>query len=326
MITGRGLLTLSTAGAAFSAAGLVPQGIAQSLAKTVHILSGFTPGTQDAIARIIAGQMQDYAVSIVVEPRPGASGRIAVEAVKAADPDGSVILIAALGFITIFPHIYNNLRYEPRDFTPVSTVISSGNLLTVGPKVPVEVRSLADFIAWCRANPKHATYGTIGAGTTLHFIGAMLGRAAGFEFLHVPYQGRTAIEDLLKGEIASNILPIQSSLGLVQSGDLRALVTTGPCRSRFLPDVPTIAEAGYPSLQDVTRIGFFVSAKTPADVVDKLNRATQAALRSDEVKSGLAKYAVELDSISMDDFARLLASESERWKAVLQATGFTPID
>jgi tripartite-type tricarboxylate transporter receptor subunit TctC len=182
MITRLGLLTMSAASAAFSAAGLVPQGIAQSLAKTVHILSGFTPGTQDAIARLIAGQMKDYAVSLVVETRPGASGRIAVEAVKAADADGSVILIAPLGFITIFPHIYKTLRYEPRDFTPVSTVVSSATLLTIGPKVPGDVRTLADFVAWCRANPKQATYGTVGAGTALHFIGAMLGRIAGFEF------------------------------------------------------------------------------------------------------------------------------------------------
>jgi len=326
MITRRGLLTTSAAGAAFSVAGLVPPGIAQSLARTAHILTGFTPGTLDAMARLIAGQMKDYAVSIVVEPRPGASGRIAVEAVKAADPDGAVILIAPLGFITIFPHIYKTLRYEPRDFTPVSTVFSSGNLLTVGPKVPGGVRTLADFVAWCRANPRQATYGTVGAGTSLHFIGAMLGRMAGFEFLHVPYQGRAAIEDLLKGEIAANILPIQSSLGLVQSGDLRALATTGPRRSPFLPGVPTMAEGGYPSLEDVIRTGFFVPAKTPADIVERLNHATQAALRTDDVKSGLAKFAVEIDSISMGDFARLLASESERWKAIVQATGFTPID
>jgi len=326
MITRRGLLTMSAASAAFSAVGL-PPGLAQSLAKTVHILSGFTPGPQDAMARLIAGQMRDYAASIVVEPRPGASGRIVVEAVKAADADGSVILIAPLGFITLFPHVYKTLGYEPRDFASVSTVASSPTLLTVGPKVPGDVRTLADFVAWCRVNPKHASYGTAGAGTTLHFIGATLGRAAGFEFLHVPYQGGApATQDLVKGEIASTVLPIVSSLGLVQSGDLRALATTGPRRSPFLPAVPTMAEAGYPSLEDVTRTGFFVPAKTPTDIVEKLNRAIQAALRSDEVKLGLAKFAVEVESISMDDFARLLASESERWKAIVQATGFTPID
>lgn len=325
MITRRDVLTAS-AGIALSAAYRTPRALAQPLARTAHILSGFTPGLQDALARLIAGQMKDYAATIVVETRPGAAGRVAVEAVKTADADGSVMLLAPLGFMTFFPHVYKTLRYEPRDFTPVSTVASTPTLLTVGPKVPGDVRTLADFVAWCRANPKHATYGTPGAGTPLHFLGAMLGRSGGFDFLHVPYQGNGSIQDLLKGEIASAIMPVGSSLGLVRSGDLRALATTGPRRSPFLPAVPTVAEAGYPSLEDLTWYGFFVPAKTPANIVEKLNSAIQAALRTDDVKSGMAKLAVELDAISMGDFARLIASESERWKAIVQASGFVPTD
>jgi tripartite-type tricarboxylate transporter receptor subunit TctC len=174
------------------------------------------------------------------------------------------------------------------------------------------------------AHPKQAAYGTAGAGTTLHFLGAMLGRTAGFDFLHVPYQGNGSIQDLLKGEIASAIMPISSSLGLVQSGDLRALATTGPRRSLFLPAVPTVAEAGYPSLEDLTWYGFFVPVKTPVNIVERLNSSIQAALRTDEVKSGMARLAVEFDAIAMGAFARLIASESERWKAIVQATGFTP--
>ena len=154
----------------------------------------------------------------------------------------------------------------------------------------------------------------------------MLGRTANFEFLHIPYQGRAALQDLVKGEIASAIMPIGSSLGLVQSGELRALATTGPRRSSFLPDVPTMAEAGYPSLEDVTWYGFFVPEKTPANIVESLNSAIQQALRTDEVISGMAKLSVEIDAISMGDFAELLASESRRWKAIVQATGFTPTE
>jgi tripartite-type tricarboxylate transporter receptor subunit TctC len=326
MITRRDLLTVSAASAAFSAAGLARRAIAQPLARTVHILTGFSPGLQDAMGRLIAGQMKDYAETIVVETRPGAAGRVAVEAVKTADADGTVMLLAPLGFMMLFPHVHKTLRYAPRDFTAVSTLASTPTLLTVGPKVPGDVKTLADFIAWCRANPKQATYGTAGAGTTLHFLGAMLGRTAGFDYLHVPYQGNGSIQDLVKGEIASAIMPVGSSLGLVQSGNLRALATTGPHRSPFLPAVPTMREAGYPSLEDLTWYGIFVPAKTPANIVEKLNAAIQSALRTDEVKSGMTKLAVELDSISMGDFARLIASQSERWKAIVQATGFEPTD
>jgi tripartite-type tricarboxylate transporter receptor subunit TctC len=130
MITRRDLLTVSAASVAFSAVGLVPQGNAQPLPKTVYILTGFTPGLLDALARLIAGQMKDYAETIVVETRPGAAGRVAVEAVKAADADGSVMLIAPLGFMMLYPHVYKTFRYDPRDFTPVSTVASTPTLLT----------------------------------------------------------------------------------------------------------------------------------------------------------------------------------------------------
>jgi tripartite-type tricarboxylate transporter receptor subunit TctC len=324
MITRRDLLTVSAAGVAFSASGFVQRAVAQPIARSAHILTGFTPGLQDALARLIAGQMKDYAETIVVEARPGAAGRVAIEAVKTADPDGTVMLFAPLGFMMLFPHVYKTLKYEPRDFTPVSTVASTPTLLTIGPKVPGEVRTLADFVAWCRANPKQATYGTAGVGTTLHFLGAMLANTAGFDFLHVPYQGNGAIQDLVKGEIASAIMPVGSSLGLVRSGDLRALVATGPRRSPFLPDVPTVREAGYPSLEDLTWYGFFVPAKTPAEIVERLNHSIQAALRVEEVRSGMAKLAVEPDAIAMGDFARLITAESERWKGIVQATGFTP--
>lgn len=326
IVTRRELLKALAASVAFSATGSLSRGIARSRIKTAYIMAGFTPGLLDGMARLVAGQMKDFAETFVVETRPGAAGRLAVEAVKAADADGSVMLIAPLGFMTLYPHVYKTLKYEPRDFTPVTTVGYTPTLVTVGPKIPADVRTLADFVAWCRANPKQATYGTAGVGNTLHFIGAMLGRSESFEFLHIPYQGNAAIQDLLKGEIASAIMPIGSSLGLVQSRDLRALATTGPRRSSFLPDVPTMAEAGYPALEDLTRYGFFVPAKTSADTVERLNSAIQEALRADEVKSGMAKMSVEIDSISMSDLAQLIRSESERWKAIVQATGFTPTD
>ncbi|MBR1178520.1 tripartite tricarboxylate transporter substrate binding protein [Bradyrhizobium sp. KB893862 SZCCT0404] len=323
MITRRDILTAS-AGFAISATYGATPALAQP--RTLHILTTSTPGLLDAMARLLADQMGGYAATIVVESRPGAAGRIAVEAVKTAEPDGSVMLFAPLGFMMLFPHIYKALRYQPRDFTPVSTVGSAPAFLTVGPKVPTDVRTVADFVAWCRANPQLATYGTPGVGTTLHFLGMMLGRSAGFEFLHVPYQGVGAIYDLAKGVIAAALMPIGSSLGLVQSGDLRALATTGPRRSQFAPAVPTVREVGYPALEDLTWFGFFVPAKTAPSIVAKLNAAIQAALSTNEVRAGMEKLAVDPQTIAMGDFVQLIASESDRWKAIVQETGFVPAD
>src|ERR1700681_4248993 len=160
--------------------------------------------------------------------RPGASERIALEAVKSSAADGSTLLLTGSSSMAVVPHVYKKLNYDPlQDFTPVTTVCSFPFLLTVGPMVPGQVKTLADFIAWCRANPKQATYGTVGAGSLHHFIGVALSRAAGFEFVHVPYQGLAAVQDLLAGRIAATVFPQGTTLSYVQSGELRALLTTG---------------------------------------------------------------------------------------------------
>src|SRR4051812_4868039 len=143
MITRRDVLRVPAAALAFSA---THRAFAQPITKTVHILTGFTPGMQDALARLLAGQMKGYAETLVVENRPGAGGRIAVEAVKNADADGSVMLFAPLGFMMFFPHVYKTLRYQPRDFTPVSTVASTPTLPTVGPAGSAPVKALGGFL------------------------------------------------------------------------------------------------------------------------------------------------------------------------------------
>jgi len=197
----------------------------------------------------------------------------------------------------------------------------------VGPKVPTNVKTLADFIAWCRANPKQATYGSPAAGSPAHFTGVQLARAARFEYIHVPYQGAApAAQDILGGQIASGILPIDTTLPHVQSGGIRALATTGPKRSTFLPDVPTIGESGYPTLELVDLWGVFVPAKTPAESVEKLNKSIEQVLQLNEVKAGLMRLSAEVSAISLDDFARFMKSDFEQWGSVVRVSGFTPQD
>ncbi|HLH93675.1 MAG TPA: tripartite tricarboxylate transporter substrate-binding protein [Xanthobacteraceae bacterium] len=329
MTTRRELLTAFAAAALMNAGGPVTRSRAQAGSGIARILVGFPPGgTSDIIARLLAGTMSGYASAIVVENRPGAGGRVAIESLKSAARDGSIFLITPLATITLYPHVYKALSYDSlKDFTPVTSVAAAPSLLTIGPKVPASVKTLADFVAWCRANPTQANYGSPGAGTSPHFIGVQFGRAAGFEYIHVPYQGNApAAQDVLGGQIASSVLTIDSTLPYVLAGKLRALATTGPQRSTFLPDVPTFIESGYPGIQLIDMWTVFLPANTPEDRVGKLNASIQKALQSDEMKAGLARLSIEVSAVSRADFAKLVKSDFERWGAIVQASGFTPQD
>lgn len=329
MVTRRHLLTASAAALAVGAIGLAPYGVARAVVRTARILVGFPPGgTTDVMARLLALAMKDYASTIIVENRSGGAGRFAIEALKTAPCDGSVFILAPMATMTLYPHVYKRLRYDPfRDFIPVSTVGAVSYILAIGSKVPTSVKTLADFIAWCRANPEQATYGSPGAGSPLHFTGVQLAHTAGFEYLHVPYQGAApTLQDLLAGQIASGILPIDTPLHHVRAGTLRALATSGPRRSVFLPDVPTFREAGYPALESVDWWGIFVPAGTPAECVEGLNTSIQQALEKDDVKAGLTALAVEIEAISLGGLGRLTKAEFKRWGLVVLASGFTAQD
>lgn len=301
----------------------------QTIAKPARLILGLPAGgAPDAVARLLAEHMEGFAPSLIVDNRPGAGGRIALEVVKGAAADGSVMVLAPVDHLALFPHIYGRLNYKPlEDFAPVTTVCSVQFLLAIGPRVPASVKVLADFIAWCRDNPPAAAYGTAGAGTHPHFLGATLARAAGFDFAHAPYKGGVmAVQDVVGGHLAACISTIGTLLPSLQSGALRALATTALRRSVALPDVPTFRETGYPMLESVERFGILVPARTPTDVVTALYKAIRAGLEIGAVKAGLAKLSLEPAEASPSEFARLIASETQRWADVVKASGFKPMD
>src|SRR5262249_51474397 len=241
-----------------------------------RIIVGFPPGGPvDIVARLLVNEMKDYASPIIVENRPGAGGRLALDTLKASATDGSVFLLTPASMITIYPHVYKSLGYNPaQDFSPVTPVCAFSYVLAIGPAVPASVRMLTDFVAWCRANPQAATYGSPSAGSVPHFTGVMLARAADIPLLHVPYNGTApAMQYLLGGQIAANVTVLPAALPQVQSGKIRALATTGAQRSPWLADVPTLKEAGFPALESVEWFGILVPARTPAEIVDRLNHA-----------------------------------------------------
>jgi tripartite-type tricarboxylate transporter receptor subunit TctC len=272
--------------------------------------------------------MKGFAPSMIVDNRPGAGGRIALEALKAGEPDGSLVVLTPGDQVTLFPHVYQRLTYDAlRDFVPVTTVCTFPFLLAVGPMVPANLTTLAEFIDWCRANPRLATYGSPGAGTRPHFLGVTLARAAGFEFVHLPYKGGApAIQDLLGGQVPASISVFSNALPHVQAGSLRALAITAPQRSPLLPNVPTAREAGYPAMEAVEWFGLFVPARTPANIVNSLHSSVQVALQTDPVKSGLARQSFDALAISQNDFAALIRADTERWGEVVKASGFKPIE
>ena len=299
----------------------------QVVGKLTRIIVGFAPGgSSDVTARLLVDQMRGYASTIIIDNRPGAGGRIAVESAKAGAPDGSVLLLSPASMIVLYPHLYKPLGYDPvQDLVAVTTVCGFPFVLSVGPLVPRDVRTLADFIQWCKANPKLASYGTSGAGSMLHFAGMMLARAAKFDFTHVPYKGASpALQDLLGGQVASTVGVLGIALPHIQAGNLRALAMTGATRSSFLPDVPTLTEAGFPGLEITEWQGLFVPAKTPPAVVDALNRSVRDALDTAEVKAGLIKLSFEAGGTSPEQFAEIVRADIARWEPIVKASGFTP--
>ena len=294
-----------------------------------RIMVGFPAGSSpDFVTRLLAEYVKGYAPSIIVDNRPGAGGRLPLEALKGGDRGGSLMVLTPGDQVALFPHVYAKLGYDGlRDFAPVSTVCVVQFLLVVGPLVPSEVKTVTDFISWCRANPKLASYGSPGEGTRPHFMGANLARSAGVEMTHVPYKGGPPItQDLLAGQIAASITVVSNVLPQVQAGKLRALAITAPQRSSILPDVPTAREAGYAALEGVEWFGVFMPAGTPTEIVSGLNSAIRKALDMDAFKAKLAEQSFEPKGCTLAEFAQLIKSNSEMWAATSKAFGFRPMD
>ena len=324
----RRFLLGSAGGIASYALGLSPT-LSQPLHATARILVGFPAGgSSDVMARLLAEQMKQYASSTVVENRPGAGGRVVMDVLKNSAADGSVMVLTPAVAMCLYPHVYKSLSYNPQqDFAPVTTVSTTAMVIAIGPMVPSTVNTLADFIAWCRSNPSKSSYGSPGAGSPLHFLGVMLSRAANFEYLHVPFQGTApSIQSMLGSQIASCISPIGPFVPHVQSGALRALATTGKQRSPLLPNVPTIAEAGYPALEFAEWFGVFVPARTPSGTVEMLSSVLRAALQTKEMQAGLANQSVDVGGLTPAEFVRQVKADFDRWGPIVKTSGFTPLD
>lgn len=324
----RRAFTLAAAGALWPLAGTRLQ--AQTLPKTVRILVGFPPGgSADLLARALAQQLTGYGAQVIVDNKPGAGGRIALEQLKNAEADGSVLAVTPASMMVVYPHIYRQLSYQPlQDFAPVVKLGAAQFVVTVGPQVPASVKRMADFVAWAKATPHLASYGSSGAGSIPHFTGVALGKAAGIELTHVAYKGAApAMTDLLGGQVAANVGVISNTLPHIQSGKLRALAVSGPVRSALLPDVPTLAEVGLSAAQATEWFGVFVPARASTEAVNRLHAAVREALQAKALQEALTKASFEVGAgESVKEFSLQLQTDLKRWGDVVKMSGFTPED
>ena len=314
---------LAVAGAIVAAQASCAQ--AQIGGEPIRLIFPFAAGgSGDALARIIAEHLRvALDQPVIVEDRPGAQGRIGVQAGKAAAPDGKTLLLTPVAPMSVYQHVYKALAYDPiADFEPVAQVATFDFGLAVGPQVPA--KSLKELVDWLKANPAQGSYGTPAAGTLPHFFAVQFARAAGLDLRHVGYRGSAAaLNDLIGGQIPMVVTTTSDLVQQHKGGRIRVLATSDRQRSPFLPDLPTFKEAGY-DIEGTGWYGVFVPAKTPADVVARLNKGVVAAVQAPAAKERLLAFGLVPTGTTAAELARIQKADSELWAPAVKASGFTP--
>lgn len=302
----------------------------QELLPTSRTVVGFPPGgATDVAARWLAEKLTGtLARTAIVENKPGAAGRIAVDTIKAASGDGSLILLTPSSVLALYPHIYRNLSYNPfTDLIPLSSVAEFVHGLAIGPAVPESVKTLKGFVDWCKANPSKANCANPGEGSSPHFLTTILSRASGTPIQPVAYKGTgPALNDLLGGQIAALMSQAEGQyMNFQKTGRLRILATSGPERSRFFPEVPTFKEEGYDQIVLKEWLGLFIPARSSAQAIATANAAVVAALTQKDVVDKFAAYAMVAGPSSPEALEKALRSDFEFWGAVVKSSGFKPM-
>lgn len=301
---------------------VAPSAFAQNSSMLRVIFPFAAGGAGDAAVRLIADRMQaQLGRSLIVDNRTGAAGRIGVVAVKNAEPDGNTILFTPFAAVTIYPQVFKSIDYDPfTELTPIGQICTFDFAIAV--KADHPAKTPKELVAWLKANPAKAQFGSPGAGALPHFFGLLVGQKAGVEMTHIAYRGGApAVQDLVAGQIPMVSSTSSDFVELHQAGQIRVIATSGRERLPQLPDVPTFAESGM----DIVGLGWyamFAPAKTPPDVVDRLNKALVNAINQPDVKTRLQALGFVPTGTTPQQLGAIQKADAAMWAPVIKASGF----
>jgi tripartite-type tricarboxylate transporter receptor subunit TctC len=293
-------------------------------AKPVRVVVAFTAGgTTDILARYVGQQLAEKLKQpFVIDNRPGAGGNLGTELVVRAPADGYTLTVNSVGPIAVNPTLYPKLAYNPlTELVPIVQIAEVPNVLVVHPSLPA--KTLDEFVAHARANPGKLNCSSTGIGTSSHLSCFILARRAGFEAVHVPYKGADALRDLLAARVQFMFATIPSVKQHIDSGALRAIAVSSAKRSRSMPDVPTVAESGYPGFEAGSWFGFFAPKGTPSEVIATLNKAVNEIIEVPATEAALVKEGADPVGGTPQQFAQFVKREFEKWRTVVRESGAT---
>ena len=288
--------------------------------KPVRVVVAFTAGgTTDILARAVSQKLTDrYRQNFLIDNKPGGGGNIGTELAARAAPDGYTLIVNSVGPMAVNPSLFKKLNINPlTDLVPVVQIADVPNVLVVHPSQPV--KTLDEFIAYAKANPGKLNYGSTGVGTSSHLSGFMLSKRVGAETTHVPYKGADALNDLLAGRLQFMFATIPSVIQHIQAGKLRAIAVTSVKRSRSMPEVPTVAEKGFPGFEAGSWFGFFAPKGTPEPVIASLNKAVNDVLPALEAQ--MVREGADPVGGTPAQFGQFVQKEYEKWKVIVRDSG-----
>ena len=294
--------------------------------KPIRVVIPFVAGgSSDIVGRAIGSKFQELlGQPAVVENKPGANGAIAAEFVAKADPDGYTMLVGSIGVFSINSALFKDLRYNPlRDFAPITLAVTTPNVLITKPGLPAN--SMKELVDYAKKNPGKLSYCSSGTGSSDHLTAELLNQVAGISAVHVPYKGGAACQtDIMGGQVDVSFQNLGAVTNYIRGNRMKALAVTAKARNPQLPSVPTTAEGGYPALVVTSWQAVAAPAKTPHEIVAKLNDATVKALRSPDVRERMGQIGFDVVASSPEEFGRFMKEEVDRWTEVVKRGGIKP--